>query len=315
MGTVMFTDAWNIFKEVTGVIDRRFFTVTLFPSLLFWGLLIALVVASHWNLYTAVKSWNEQEDIFKILQILGFIVWVTFFAIILSSLLNKILRFYEGYWNFPLGRYIQAIGKKRHQANLKRLEKELDKYPDRYEKISLLYPLPIQYEQVMPTRLGNIMKNAELYPLDRYNIYSVIIWPRLYNLLPERFLQTIATARAALDFMLVMSMLSGAFAILVGGYLLIIGATWQLFLSSFLGGLLVAWLTYQSALSNAMVYAQQFKATFDLYRNELLKQMHLPLPRTPNDEKILWLEVSLFLYKNIKEKSELWTYTDATSPQ
>ena len=309
MGAVMFPEAWSILKEVTGVIDRRFFAVTLFPSLLFWGLLIALVVVSHWNLYTAVKSWNEQEDIFKMLQILGFIVWVTFFAIILSSRLNTILRFYEGYWNFPLGRYIQAIGIKRHQKHLERLT-----VAGRYEEIDLLYPLPTQSEQVMPTRLGNIMRNAELYPMVRYRIYSTTIWPRLYNLLPERFLQTIATARAALDFMLVMSMLSGAFAILAGGYLIIIGATWQLFPFPFLGGLLVAWLTYQSALSNAMVYAQQFKATFDLYRNELLKQMHLPLPRTPNDEKILWSEVSLFLYRNVHEKPELWNYTDATSP-
>lgn len=51
------------------------------------------------------------------------------------------------------------------------------------------------------------------------------------------------------------------------------------------GGMLVAWFAYEAALGSARLYAQQVKAAFDLYRNELLIQMRLPLPTNPKEER------------------------------
>lgn len=292
-------------KEVTGVVGNRFLMIVYVPSLVFWGLFIALVAIGQGDLFTAIKTWDEQEAIFKTLQIMGFIVWVIFFANILSSQLNTILRLYEGYWDFPLGRYFQIQGQRRHQARLKKLENELQKNPKQYERIYLYYPLPTQPEQVMPTLLGNILKNAELYPHDRYRIDAVLIWPRLYYLLSDRFVQTVADARGALDFMLVISSLSVGFALLAGTYLLITGAAWLYFLVCFLGGLFTAWLAYKSALGSALLYAQQIKVAFDLYRNDLLKQMHISIPTTPEEEKMVWNDVVQLLYRNVREKPEM----------
>ena len=298
-----------VLKEVTGVLDRRFFMTVFFPSLIFWGLLIVLIVSTQGDILQTAEKWNEQESFLKTLQIIGFIAWVMFFANIVSNQLPAILRFYEGYWNFPLGRYFQAIGKKRHQKYLQQLTEELDKDPRCYEEIYLAYPLPTQSEQVMPTRLGNILKNAELYPKDRYRIDAVLIWPRLYYLLPERFIQTFAEARGALDFMLVISSLSGAFALISAGYLLYVRGPMQLFFICIPGGLFIAWLAYKGAIDGALIYAQQIKVAFDLYRNDLLKQMNMPLPATPAEEKERWNEVVLFLYRNVPG---LLTYRDET---
>jgi len=298
-----------VLKEVTGVLDRRFLMTVVFPSLIFWGLLIVLIVSTQGDILQTAEKWNEQESFLKTLQIIGFIAWVMFFANIVSNQLPAILRFYEGYWNFPLGRYFQAIGKKRHQKYLQQLTEELDKDPRCYEEIYLFYPLPTQSEQVMPTRLGNILKNAELYPKDRYRIDAVLIWPRLYYLLPERFIQTFAEARGALDFMLVISSLSGAFALISAGYLLYVWAPMQLFFICIPGGLFIAWLAYKGAIDGALIYAQQIKVAFDLYRNDLLKQMNMPLPATPAEEKERWNEVVLFLYRNVPG---LLTYRDET---
>jgi hypothetical protein len=303
----------TVLKEVTGVLDRRFLMNAFFPSLIFWALLIVVLASGGGNIAVAVQAWDDQGVTLKTLEVVGFIAWVTFFAGILSSQLTAILRFYEGYWEFPLGRYLQTVGQKWHQARLAKFSAELNTNPDRYESIYLGYPLPTQPNQVMPTRLGNILKNAELYPIDRYQIDAVLFWPRLYNVLPKHFIQTITEARSALDFMLVISSLGGAFALLAGVCLLITGAPWWLFLVCFWGGLAVAWLAYQSALGSAVLYAQQIKAAFDLYRNELLKQMHLPLPATPDKEEIRWHEIGQFLYRNLREIPELWDYTDATS--
>lgn len=288
-------------KEVTGVVGRRFLMTAFVPSLVFWGLFIAVMAIGQGDLFTAIKAWSEQETIFKTLQIIVFVVWVIFFANILSSQLNTILRLYEGYWDFPLGRYFQIRGQRRHQARLKKLEND----PNQYEKIYLYYPLPTQPEQVMPTLLGNILKNAELYPRDRYRIDAVLIWPRLYYLLSDRFVQTVADARGALDFMLVISSLSVGFALLAGSYLLITGAAWLYFLVCFLGGLFTAWLAYKSALGSALLYAQQIKVAFDLYRNDLLKKMHISLPTTPEEEKRVWNDVVQLLYRNVREKPDM----------
>lgn len=298
-----------VFKEVTGVLDRRFLMTAFFPSLIFWGLLIVLIVSMQENLFQAAQRWDEQEPFFKTLQIIGFIAGVIFFANIVSSQLPAILRFYEGYWNFPLGRYFQTLGKNRHRKHLEEINDD-----SHYEEIYYNYPLPTQPEEVMPTRLGNILKNAEMYPKDRYKIDAVLIWPRLYHLLPERFIQTLAEARSALDFMLVISSLSVAFVLVGGSYLLYINAPVRIIIFCILGGLFVAWMAYKGSISSGLLYAQQIKVAFDLYRNELIKQMHLPLPANPDEEKKLWNDIVLFLLGNMREHPELWTYTDANSP-
>jgi hypothetical protein len=300
----------TVLKEVTDTFDRRFLLNAFFPSLVFWGLLLTVFAAGQGNLLRIVTAWNDQPVLMQTLQIIGFVAWVTFFAYTLSSQLTIILRLYEGYWGFPGGRYLHRLGQSWHQSRLR----QLDQSPEGYESIYLGYPLPTQIEQVMPTRLGNILKNAELYPLDRYQIDAVLIWPRLYNTFPDKFIQTIADARSAVDFMLTISALSGLFAFLAGAYLVVVGAVWWLFLACFWGSLLIAWLAYEGAVRSAVPYAQQIKAAFDLYRTELLKQYRLTPPATPDAEESCWHELGLFLYRNVREQPGTWTYTGGASP-
>ena len=371
----MFND---VFREITGVLDRRFLLNAFFPSLIFWGLLVVVAFAgAGWDLVKLAQIWNKQDVTFKTLQIVGCLSWVTFFAGILTSQLTAIVRFYEGYWNFPLGRRLAVIGKNWHQERLKELDcdtrlkaitdqlqnvqtqlvvidnalsnnspqpsnssqnlaqlqkekSQLLKQQTRlkkqqtwlkeqqtqleenqasfYNSIYLYYPLPTQPNNVMPTTLGNILKNAELYSFDHYDLDAVLIWPRLYNLLPNSFLQTFAEVKSSLDFMLVISALSVIFALLSGVYLLVIKASGWLFLLCFWGGWLVGWLAYRGALGSAVVYGELIKSSFDLYRNELLKQMRLPLPKTPKEEIKRWQEIREFLYSNNTEVA--WQYTE-----
>jgi hypothetical protein len=163
----------------------------------------------------------------------------------------------------------------------------------------------------MPTRLGNILKNAERYPLDRYEIDAVLIWPRLYNLFPEPFIQSIGEAKSSLDFMLVVSTLSSIFAIVTGVYLVIVKASGWVFLVCFWGGLFLSWLAYKAALGSALIYAQQIKAGFDLYRHEFLKQMRLELPKTPIEEMKLWNNICQLLYSS--NTQVLLEYKDSDS--
>ncbi len=286
-------------EKATSLFDRRFLINAFFPSFIFWGLCIVVVIAGRGELASAANAWTQQNTAFQISTIVGFISLVTFFSSILVSNLTTIVRLYEGYWNFPLNRYLKNISTSWYQDRLKELGERLDQDPSCYDEIYLNYPPPSRLEQVMPTRFGNILKNAELYPLLRYKIDAVLIWPRLYHLFPERLLQTLAEARSSFEFMLVISFLGGAFALLSSIYLLIVGGTWWLFLLCFWEGLLIAWFAYEAALGSARLYAQQVKAAFDLYRNELLIQMRLPLPTNPKEEREQWQAIGQFLYRNL----------------
>lgn len=376
----MFNDA---LKEVTGLLERRFLLNVFFPSLIFWGLLTIVGFAgTGWNLTKVAQIWNQQDITFKTIQIVAFLSLVMFFSGILNSQINVIVRFYEGYCNFPLLSYLFSglawLGKQWHQTQLEALdgeqqmqalaqqmkelaqhlkevdqniifafrlflhnyklarrllkdyqkekyrqqnifrklnkqEKQLqDKLGNFYESIYLHYPKPSDIKKVLPTRLGNILKNSELYPYYHYHIDAVLIWPRLYNLLPETFLLTIAQAKSSLDFDLVISALSGIFGLLSGGYLIVAKAPGWLFLLCFWGGLLVAYLAYQSALSSALLYAQQIKAAYDLYRNELLKQMRFPLPKTYLEELEQWEALCRFLYINDRPPSRQYQDPDSS---
>jgi hypothetical protein len=303
----MFSD---FFTQVSTVFPRRFLVNIFFPSLIFWLLLFAVAIAGRGdNLLEVARRWNQQDTAFKSIQIIIFISWVTFFSSILASRLTTILRFYEGHWNVvPL----ENIGKNWYKDQHKKLDEKIEANPesDCYQEIYMHYPPRKQRDQIMPTRLGNILKNAELYPKQRYKIDAVLIWPRLYCLVPERFIQAIAEAKSSLDFMLVISLLSGLFALLSSIYMLIVGAVWWLFLLCFWGGLLVAWLAYQGANGCAILYAHLVKSCFDLYRNDLLKQMRLQLPNTSKDEREQWDALCKFLYRGLPVT---WNYQSDNS--
>ena len=86
-------------------------------------------------------------------------------------------------------------------------EEEMRAKPLLYRRLmwekSLLYQrlrrFPDEQQYFMPTRLGNLLKAAELRPLSKYGLDSVICWPRIWLLLPESAKTELVNARADLD--------------------------------------------------------------------------------------------------------------------
>jgi hypothetical protein len=77
----------------------------------------------------------------------------------------------------------------RHKAKLRQLwdgAEDEGVEPDAHEAYPR-YPLTEDEEDVLPTRLGNILLAAERYPLSRYGMDTIYFWPRLFPLLPEKF--------------------------------------------------------------------------------------------------------------------------------
>lgn len=294
--------------SVAGIFDRRFLMHVFFPSFVFWLLLLVVWFAGAGSLPEAVRWWRAQEGFQQWVQVVAFVSGVYVFSMVLAGKLHALLRLYEGYWEFPGGRLLSEWGKKWYRGVLKELYADIGRYDDIY------YGFPQRNAEVMPTRLGNILKNAETYPIDRYNLNAVLVWPRLYGLLPESFVQAVALSRGGVEHMLVWSSLAAAFALAAGVYLLAAGGSWWLFLLCFWGGLLMARFAYRSALGSALLYGAQIKVAFDLYRNELLKQLRKPLPATQVEERKTWNEIYKFLYSDQPKNSPDWRYVDHEPP-
>jgi hypothetical protein len=305
----------TVLNEITSYLDRRFVFTFLFPSLLFWSGLLGIFALN--NDPTALwATWDKQTGTNKIIQIAAALAWVTFFAYMVANQLIWLTRQFEGYWDwlpFHLGVRLRRWRRAYYTKVLEALDAQDDSSAD--ELIYYRYPLPTETEHVLPTQLGNILKNAELYSYQRYQVDAVLMWPRLYAILPKEYTDLLSNAKASLDLMLVISTLSVLFAAIAGGYLLIIGSTWWLFLVCFLGGLVLGGFAYQSGVQAAIPYAQLIKSAFDLYRGDLLDKLGYERPKSLDDEIRFWDNLCKLVYRNIPEDASLLRYKGATDKQ
>jgi len=284
-----------LLKEAAGILERRFLLNAFLPSLAFTSALLALVLGTQTSLSAAADKWSDQDSALKVVEVVAFVAWVYLLSGLIASQWGNIIRLYEGYWPGPL-RFAARLGTSWHKRKLGKLDPA---DAAGYERIYLVYPFPGDESRVAPTTLGNVLRNAELYPAYRYGTDAVLMWPRLYNLLPDRLVQLVAEARSSLEFLLVISALSGAFALAAGVYLVAVAASWWLFLACFWGGSALALIAYRASIPSAFGYAEQLKTAFDLYRNELLKQLRIPLPSTAAEERARWTEANLLVYRNM----------------
>jgi hypothetical protein len=112
-------------------------------------------------------------------------------------------------------------------------------------------------------------------PKDKYGLDSVIVWPRLWLLLPGSARDELTAARAALD---------SSVAAVLWGLLFCVFAWWTPL--ALIAGLGVA---ISSAVfwvpSRAETFGELMESSFDLYRFALYEQMRWPLPENPDDER------------------------------
>jgi hypothetical protein len=287
----------ELMSETTSLLDRRFVLNAFLPCLLLTGLMTTVIVATRIGAGEALTAWSHESLAAKGLAAVAFVAFVLLLAGTLSSQFPLVTRCYEGYWPSWVGRPVQ-LGRRWHRFRYRRLVKLSAENPHAYETLYLRYPPPGHEAQVMPTRLGNILKSAELYPRIRYGLDTVLVWPRLYPLLPDRFASSLGIAKANLDFMLAISTVAAVFSVFAGGYLAVFRAPW-LFLICFWGGALVAWITYCGAASAALVYTQQLKTAFDLYRGDLLSQLGIAPPTSPDDERKCWRQLAAHWYRGV----------------
>ena len=236
-------------------------------------------------------------------NIVSIIFGIIILSIIMIPLQLVIIRLFEGYWPkifYPF----TVIGQKAQKNKFTNIQNEEDKEIEKIDKednekinkiISkyqlkriLYYP---DYERILPTGLGNILRAAEDFVSAKYGLDAIITWTRLYILLPDNMKTLINDQRIKLDLstrlsfiFLISTIISSIFFVKISFLSLIPIATFILLIIS-----------YKGSKQVAFGYGQLIHSAFDLYRFDLLKQLKISLPKNIEEEKKKGQEISSFL--------------------
>jgi hypothetical protein len=181
---------------------------------------------------------------------------------------------------------------------------------------------PLRKEGFLSTGFGNILRSAEAYAGDRYGIDAVRLWPRLVHVIPESYYEKVEQSNNGLAFLVncaVLSLLFGllsVFAAIYQGYILGLARAgedkWMYFVhidrepivyqqriyiyvAVSLVALFASFLFYRGSFPVVIQYGNMIRSSYDLFRMQLLKALHLELPEDSEEEWDTWRSLSEFV--------------------
>lgn len=265
----------TVLTEVKGLVDRRFLLTAFFPMVLFAGGIDFLLASSGGGLDDQFVWWESASGTTQILLALVVLAAILVAATALSSSAILIAQLYEGYY-WP--KSISAWGVERQEA---RKSKTLGNRELRFPHARLL-----------PTALGNVLRAAEEYPELAYGIRTIVVWPRLFLILPPTLLTSASGPADTIQFLLNISLLATAFGFVGGAFSAAAGLGPVTYLCVTVGSLALARLAYRGAVETAIDYGLHIRGAFDLHRNDLLEHLGRSAPTTRDEERRLWQDVS-----------------------
>jgi hypothetical protein len=234
----------------------------------------------------------------------GGLIVVVGSAALVEGMQQAVLRWLEGYWPrwlLPLGR----LGRAWQVRRVRRLRRRYTALARRYAHLSPeeraeyarldaeLHTYPSD-PHLLPTRLGNLLRAAEEHGYRRYRLVTGVIWPRLWLVLPKETREEITAARARMD---------GAVRLVIWSVLLAVwtplawGMPWWvccgLAAAAALGGC-VAW---RHLGRMAGLYGDLLRAAVDVHRFALYETLHLPLPTSPVEERLIGEQATMWLWR------------------
>jgi len=245
-----------------------------------------------------------------------------------------------------LGRINKRIEQLKRQRG-PNIEKKLSTLESKRYSLSveLQERFPAREADILPTHFGNILKAAETYPRSRYQIDSVPIWTRLVYVIPPSYEAKIDQSYNQLVFLVNCSLLCLAFTtmslfaslyqfILFQAKLQVTTPAWipyfiemnfhntsptifeqRIWLYGILAvmALCMSLVFQRAALLSVGEFGDTIRSSYDLFRFDLLRQLHFPLPADHLEEKNQWYRLSEFFSLGDDPELEPLVYQHPTS--
>jgi len=149
---------------------------------------------------------------------------------------------------------------------------------------------------IRPTALGNVVESYNAYPFKRYGMEGELLWAHMQHVIKKEFLDRIRDARIIFDFVLTMAtlgMVVSLLCLLIGPWIMFFPLYWASW--SFVAFLVSYTVYYKMAVFLAVQYGDLLRASYDLFRLELFKELAIELPADRDSELIKWRHVSQLL--------------------
>ncbi len=285
-------------EGISGKLAEQWVSSLLTPAFVFWlaGLVAYCDRHSITTLEKGLKHYSEPIQIGILAIALCAIAASAFIA---QRFDTEILRALEGYWYPGLRRLLipgtafQQFRRRRLITRLKRINpKLLNNSATPWERAEfvrcdrLLHQFPEKDHDLLPTRLGNILRAAERRPYYRYGLDAIICWPRLWLLIPEAVKKDIQTAQAELN---------NAVRLFLWSSLGLVWSIWSWWIIPI--ALLSMLLAYNWALDAATVYAELLESIFDLHRQLLYQALGWKKTEDPTEERRVGKQLNDYLWR------------------
>jgi hypothetical protein len=275
-------------------VSSRFNLVSLAPAALLATAVGALVACGA---FTGVPSLHlllvrsGEVNIF-IASVIFLVVFSI--ALILHPFQLLLVRILEGYWeDVPVLRKLRYLGieinrRRRWELNVVENRKDLD-----------LRLYPPKNADLLPTRLGNVLRSAERQAGQRYGFSSTIeMLPRIYPSISQSLSDFIGSARDDLDMACRMCAVLWMIALIAGCTLTADGAV-AASAGAWLAVPVVAaafgMFSYRAAIRCAGDYGKLIYYVFDLHRRDFIRAFGYIPPENPDDEKQLITDITKWL--------------------
>jgi hypothetical protein len=267
-----------VVAEASSRLESRFVLNALVPTLVFLPICIGTVGQAIWGIPQILDWYLGLAPALVVLLPLALLAVAWLIASVVASQWDRLVTVYEGYplvWLYEhlvqvpiVGAAADKIyvpGKLAHQERQARMAQKAARGPAEEFDLHLAYTE--DPDDVLPTRLGNVLRSAEMYPLYRYGIDIAVLWTRLAMLLPDQLQRDIERSVIQYQLPLVIS----AWSLMLAACSLILAWAGQAipFMWTFIPSSLVGIGGYYLALRPAEHYGIALRSVFDDYRGEL----------------------------------------------
>jgi hypothetical protein len=306
----------DISSGAAQTVGRYFSVVSVIPSsfyVVFTYILIASGSLEH------EPDWRQAFTSFGHLGVAG-IALLALFSIGLGVAIHPvqfaIVQFFEGYWGTrPVAQSIRSQRILHYQRLLDKLEAEqiessrqLNVWSDagiaaspadraalqsRYDEAIRVRDIdfPRAANEVMPTRLGNVLRRAESLAGSQYGLNALQIVPHLLLVAPANHVDYVNDQRSQLDLAVRMIFISIASCITAIVFLYSRGLWVLVAIIPYA----LAYLSYRGAVVAARDYGSALDSLINLDRFVLYQQFHLRLPRATEEEQAMNEKLKLLL--------------------
>ena len=285
---------------VANSVGRYFSVVSFIPSSLYILFVYLLVTSGGWH---HPPDWSYAFGSLTRMGVEGFVL-LTFLSVGLGLFIHPIqfaiVQFFEGYWGtWPVS---QAIRHRRilyYQRRCRNLNKKISNaamaidgedgadprlrtsiLSRQHEADRIRSMFPAEFDNIMPTRLGNVLRRTESLAGTQYGIDAIQAVPHLLLIAPPNHIDYVNDQRSQLDLAVRMTFLSAVAACTAVIFLCRDGAWVLISLIPYA----LAYFSYRGSVVAAGHYGSALETLINLNRFALYEQLHVQLPASTEEE-------------------------------